>query len=121
MRLYLDATVRWLRYAGAHVVVFMLALMAGSTVQQAYVQATGTDDPRHAYRWLHRLDGQLSGYRSLSHQPPLQDAEVVATMPGAANRSTRTGLLASTCTQLLQRFGVPLCGNYQQQTQRSFL
>ncbi len=117
MRLYLDSTVRWLRYTGAHVVAFMLALMAGSTVQQAYGQATGTDDPRHAYRWLHRLGAQLSGYRSLSHQPPLQDADASV----AANRSARTGLLASTCTQLLQRFGAPLCANYQRQMQRSFL
>ena len=121
MRLYLDATVRWLRYTGAHVVAFMLALMAGRTVQQAYEQTTGRDDPRHAYRWLHRLGAQLSGYRSLSHQPPLQDADVAAAVPVAAKRPVRTGLLASTCTQLLQRFGAPLCANYQQQTQRSFL
>ncbi len=119
MRLYLDSTVRWLHYAGAHVVAFMLALMAGSTVQQAYGQATGTTDPRHAYRWLHRLGAQLSGYRSLSHQPPLQDADAPASV--AANRPVRYGLLASTCTQLLQRFGASLCANYQQQTQRSFL
>lgn len=117
MRLYLDSTVRWLHYAGAHVVAFMLALMAGRTVQQAYSQAAGTDDPRHAYRWLHRLGAQLSCYRSLSHQPPLQDADA----PGAANRPIRTGLLGSTCKQLLQRFGPPLCANYQRHTQRSFL
>lgn len=119
MRLYLDSTVRWLHYTGAHVVAFLLALMAGSTVQQAYGQATGRDDPRHAYRWLHRLGAQLSGYRSLSHQPPLQDAD--AFTPAAANRPVRTGLLASTCKQLLQRFGPPLCANYQRHTQRSFL
>jgi len=116
MRLYLDATLCRLRYTGTHVVAFMLALMAGRTVQQAYEQATGRDDPRHAYRWLNKFDAQLSGYRSLSHQPPLQDADAAV----AANRSARAGLLASTCTQLLQRFGAPLCANYQQQTQRSF-
>lgn len=119
MRLYLDSTLRWLHYTGAHVVAFMLALITGGTVQQAYWQATGTADPRHAWRWLNRIDAQLSCYRSLSHQPPLQDAD--ASAPVAANRSARTGLLASTCTQLLQRFGAPLCANYQQQTQRSFL
>ena len=121
MRLYLDATVRWLRYAGAQVVAFIWVLIAGSTVQQAYWQATGTADPRHANRWLHRLGAQLSGYRSLSHRPPLQDADIAAAVSVAANRPVRYGVLASTCTQLLQRFGPPLCANYQQQTQRSFL
>lgn len=119
MRLYLDSTVRWLHYTGAHVVAFMLALMAGSTVQQAYWQATSKADPRQAYRWLHRLGAQLSSYRSLSHQPPLQDAD--ASTPAAAKCPVRTGLLVSTCKQLLQRFGPPLCANYQRHTQRSFL
>lgn len=97
MRLYLDAAVRWLHYTGAHVLAFMPALMARRTVQPAYDHATGTDDPRHAYRWLNKLDAQLSGYRSLSHQPPLQDADASV----AASRSARTGLLISTCTLLL--------------------
>jgi len=118
MRLYLDSTVRWLRYAGAYVVAFILGLIAGRAVQQAYGQATGTDDPRHAYRWLHRLGAQLSRYRSLSHQPLFQDAEA---SPATANRPVRTRLLVSTCKQLLQRFGAPLCAQFQQQTQQSFL
>lgn len=117
MRLYLDSTVRWLHHAGAHVVAFMLALIAGRTVQQAYGQATGATDPRHAWRWLDRLCAQLSSYRSLAHQPPLPGADATA----AASRPVRHGLLASTCTQLLQRFGPPLCANYQRHTQRSFL
>ena len=121
MRLYLDVTLRWLRYTGAQVVAFMLALMAGQTVQQAYRQATGTADPRHAWRWLNRFFAQLSNYRSLSHQAPLQNADGAVAVSVAANRPARYGLLASTCTQLLQRFGPLFCAQYQQQTQRVFL
>ncbi len=116
MRLYLDSTVRHLHYTGQQVVAFLLALMAGMTVQCAYCQATGATEARHAWRWLHRLATQLSSYRSLLHQPLLQGDS-----PILANRPVRLRLLASTFLWLLQRFGMPLCTNYQQQLQRSFL
>jgi hypothetical protein len=117
MRLYLDATLRYLHYTGAQVVAFVFALMAGSTVQQAYCQTTGTAEARNAWRWLNRLHAQLSCYRTLSHRPPLQDLEA----PGMAIRSARREVLTSTFQQLLLRFGPPLCANYQRQTQRPFL
>lgn len=117
MRLYLDSMVRYLHYAGWHVVAFVLAMMTGMTVQRAYCQATGTADPRHAYRWLARLCAQLSDLRSLSHQPPLQDADA----PAATHRPARWRLFASTFNALAQRFGQPLCENFQWQLQRSFL
>ena len=52
MRLYLDASVRYLHAAGAQVIAFVLALLTGMAVQQAYRDATGCADPRHAWRWL---------------------------------------------------------------------
>ena len=116
MQLYLDSTVRYLHYASWQVVAFVLALMAGMTVQQAYYQATGCAEARHAYRWLTRLYAQFSCYRSLWHQPPLPDtaSPIVAT-------PLRRGLLASTFKPLLQRFGQPLCAHYQGTLQRSFV
>jgi hypothetical protein len=47
-RLYLDAAIRNLHYAGEQLVAFVLALIAGSTVRQAYSAVTGKADPRHA-------------------------------------------------------------------------
>jgi hypothetical protein len=117
MRLYLDANVRSMHYAGACVVAFVLALIAGMTIERAYAHATGAATPRNAYRWLDRLGAQLSVYRSLSHRPALQDAA-----PGvAANRPLRLVSLGSTFKALLQRFAQPLCAVYQSQLQRSFL
>ena len=116
IQLYLDSTIRYLHYAGWHVVAFVLTLLTDTTVQRAYCQATGTTDPRHAYRWLNRLHARLSCYRSLEHQPPLPDT----TAPIAA-KPARWGLLASTFKSLLQQFGQPLCANYQRHTQQSFL
>jgi hypothetical protein len=117
VQLYLDSTVRYLHYAGCCVVAFVLSLTTGMTIQRAYQAATGTATPRNAYRWLNRLAAQLSFYRSLSHQPPLQDADPIV----AANRPLRAVLLISTFKALLQRFVQPLCASYQRQLQRSFL
>jgi hypothetical protein len=117
MQLYLASTVRYLHYAGDCVAAFLLALLAGMTIQHAYHQATGTAAPRHAYRWLNRLCAQLSIYRSLAHRPSLQDATAIV----AANRPMRLVSLISTIKTLLQQFEQPLCATYQTQWQRSFL
>jgi hypothetical protein len=117
MRLYLDASVRRLHYAGRQVVAFVLGLLASLTIQAAYFQATGTSKPRHAYRWLVRLEARLSDYRCLCHSAPLAAAPALLDGSPALRRS----LLASTFGQLLVRFGQPLCAGFQQQLQRSFL
>lgn len=114
MRLYLDTRVRYLHYAGCCVVAFVLLLMRGLSVQQAYRQASGTEDPRNAYRWLKKCWAQLSHYRSLLHQPLWQPSAVTG-------RSPRSALLASTFTALLQQFGQPLCARYQLTLQRALL
>lgn len=114
MQLYLDTTIRYLHYTGGCVVAFVLALLTGVTVQQAYEQATGTPEPRQAYRWLHKLFAQLSAYRRVLHQPVFQPVQT-------ANPNPRRSLLASTFTALLPLFGPPLCAGYQQSLQRSFL
>lgn len=114
IRLYLDTAVRYLHYSGNCVVAFVLLLMGGMRVQQAYHQATGTEDSRHAYRWLNKLWAQLSCYRSLIHQPMFEPL-------GVTSRSPRPGLLASTFTALLQQFGQPLCARYQLTLQRTLI
>lgn len=116
-QLYLDATLRYLHYAGQRVVMFVLSRIVGTTIQQAYEQATGTINPRNAYRWLDKLFAQLSHYRSLFYQPPLQDADLAIT----SSQSLRWQLLISTFNVLLRQFRHSLCSAYQHQLQRSFL
>lgn len=120
-QLYLDATVPYLHYAGSQVVAFVFAMIAGACVQLAYLQSTGTEDARNAYRWLHRLCAQLGDYRSLSHRPALADTAAPFVAVVAARRPLRHRLLVSTFQCLLQQFGHPLCARYQGHTQRSFL
>jgi hypothetical protein len=118
MQLYLDPMVRYLHYAGCCVVAFVLLLVAGNTISSSYQGATGTADPRNAYRWLNKLSARLSDYRSLFHQPQF-DGEDPAQNPVVVHPRWR--LLASTFRALLARFGEPLCGNYQRALQTSFL
>ncbi|MEJ7806850.1 MAG: hypothetical protein WKG03_13135 [Telluria sp.] len=117
MQLYLDTTVRFLHRGGAIVVAFVLLLIAGMSIERAYTGSTGAGTGRNAYRWLARLDDQLTGYRSLSHRPPLREAGA-ASAPG---RSLRRSTLMATFVELQQRFDQPLCATYQQQLQRPLL
>jgi hypothetical protein len=117
MQLYLDATLRYVHHAGGAVTAFVLALIAGMSIQRAYHHATGVTTPRNAYRWLDRLCAQLSVYRSLSHRPPLPDSAQDVAM----HRPACPGSLMSTFNMLLQRFGQSLCAAYQLQLQRPFL
>lgn len=116
-QLYLDSTLRYLHHAGSAVVAFVLLLLTGISIGLAYMQATGADTPRHAYRWLHRLDQQMSAYRSLFHQPLLLAPSGVCAVPSPC---LRRSLLASTFGALLKRFKQPLCQAYQSQLQRPF-
>jgi len=120
VQLYLDSTLRYLHYAGIAVVAFVLSLIAGMTIRNAYHHATGAVTPRNAYRWLKRLCAHLSVYHSLSHQAPLQNTADAALVV-ASNRRLRLLPLMSTFTLLLERFGQPLCAAYQRQLQRPFL
>ena len=120
LRLYLNATVRYLHVAGTAVVAFVLSLISGMTIQHAYHHATGTATPKNAYRWLNRLCAQLSIYRSLAHQPPLQNTADTGLVV-ALNRRLRLLPLLSTFKALLLQFGQPLCAAYQGQLQQSLL
>ncbi len=116
-QLYLGAVIRHLHYAGEQLVAFVLALIHGGTVQHAYSGVTGTADPRNAYRWLNRLYGQLSAYRSLAHQAPLPCGE---TQP-APQTAARRDLLGSTFLALSTDLGAPLCASFQRKLQRPFI
>ena len=135
-QLYLDETIRYLHYAGSVVVAFILLLMAGESIARAYAHATGTTDPRHAYRWLNGLCAQLSTYRSLLHQPPLfneankpnsaQDTLITALCRPSlqkplSQKPVRLRLLLATIKVLIAHCGLPLCNTYQQLRQRPFL
>jgi transposase-like protein len=116
-QLYLDSVVKSLHYAGEVVVAFVASLMRGLGIAQAYQQVTGTNNSRHAYRWLRRLSLCLIDYR---HVPGLAHFDCVAHRFVQAI-TPRRQLLTISFTLLLQRFPTPLCAAYQAALQRSFL
>lgn len=115
MQLYLDSRIRYMHYAGCIVVAFVWLLVAGNSISKAYQCATGIAEPRNAYRWLNKLFLRLSDFRSLIHKPQLSDHVKNGTI------QQRRQLLTSTFHALLNRFGEPLCDNYQHTLQKSFL
>jgi hypothetical protein len=115
-QLYLDSTLRHRHYAGNVVWIFVLLLLGGASITQAYTQATQAQTPRHAYRWLQRLHARIPLYRSVVHQPPLDPLAACAHPPQASRHS----LLRSTFSALLARFKSPLCRSFQSQLQRPF-
>lgn len=117
MRLYLDRALRYFHYSGSQLLAFVLTLLTGQSVQQAYCHATGCPEPRQAWRWLRRLQRHLPAYRSLQHSPSLPEIPSATPDQRVAPRS----LLASTFIWLKQRFGTPLCCRFQSQLQRPFL
>jgi hypothetical protein len=120
MQLVLDSSLRYMHYAGHAVVVFVLLLLTGASITRAYTQATRAQTPRHAYRWLQRLHAQMSVYRSLFHQPPL-DQPTAPCSPCSHPHCLRRSLLSSTFAALLARLEPPLCQAYQSQLQQAFL
>jgi transposase-like protein len=117
MQLYLDSTLRYMHHVGSALVAFVLLLLAGVSITLAYTQATHAQTPRHAYRWLHRIEAQMSNHRSLLHQPLLAQPPPFGIRPHGLRRT----LLAWTFAALLSRFKQPLCQTYQLQLQRPFV
>lgn len=68
-QLYIAAEVPGRRYGASQLFLFITALMANVNISEAYHQATGQPEPRHAWRWLKRLMGKLCHYRSFLRCP----------------------------------------------------
>ena len=63
-QIYVADEIPSFRYGAAHLFVFITALIAKSTIEAAYLQATGQSESRNAWRWLNKLMIKLSEYRT---------------------------------------------------------
>ena len=117
VRLYLDAIIRYVNFAGGVVVAFVLALMQGATITKAYHQVTGTLDARNAYRWLHKLRARISHFRSLFALTSVDEVTPCCSPP----TSIRRRWLTRTFSQLMSHLPPPLCSNYQRLFQTRFI
>ena len=117
LRLYLAVDIPAWHYSSVHLLGFVQALIGGLGIQQAYQQSTGTAEPRHAYRWLNKLDGRLPLWRALLNRRP----KAVCGDEGLASRTRRLRLLLPTLQALFVRFGTPLGERYQLDRQSAFI
>ncbi len=99
LRLYLTTEVTTLHYSTLHLAAFVLALLAGTTIQQAYQHATRTVDPRNGYRWLGKLQRKLIQYRGYLKRQPDQPKV------GFNTRSKQRHILFSTLQALFSNVG----------------
>jgi len=85
LRFYLAIDIPKLQFNTAHVTTFLTHLFKGSSIEKSYATATGTAEPRQAYRWLKKLDLKRLDYRHASSQC-IQAATQLCT---SANRRVR--------------------------------
>lgn len=111
VQLRLDEGLIYLHYSAVCLMIFMLFLLTGCSIQLAYFAATGTADPRNAYRWLNKLMTMQPTHRAtLSILPPT-----------VTTNNPRRACLCSTMAGLRQCFGTEFIASFQHERQRSFI
>ena len=100
--LYIDDVIPKRRYRLSVLLAFVMALIKGSTVEQAYYRAVGYSHhaSRQAWRWLSRLWSGMSGFR--------MNTLLCSSKRWVINaRSKRLTLLLSTLAQYLSQLAQP--------------
>ncbi len=114
VRLYIASSVPQLVYSSVQVTAFLLRLIKGQSIIQAYQDATGCYDPRNAYRWLDKLKFQLSLFRQYLSIPCEQS------ICKFNNRVNRFRLLLPTVERLFNCLPQPHCACFQEFHQKAF-
>jgi hypothetical protein len=84
------------------------------SIQHAYKTATGTENPRNAYRWLRKLGHKLMDFRrGLTFPAPLADC--------FKTRTRSLQLLLPTLQTLFSTPSANPCEHYQQRQQTAFI
>ena len=114
LRLYLAERIPQLVHSSLQVTTFVLALLLGNTIKQAYQTATGTQDSRHAFRWLNKANIQQVNYRAFAHRQGTQ-----ALSKGMVATTQTKGVLTVIATIFSSTQCA--CTGYQLQTQQAFI
>ena len=114
-RLYLAEAIPLLHYTTYHLFIFLSSLIALCTVQHAYETATGTEDPRNAYRWLRKLSQKLIDFRGALTKHAAHLTERFKT------RTRRLQVLLPTLQTLFSTLPTNPCVHYQQRQQTAFI
>jgi len=113
-QLYLADQIPFLQTNTQALFHFLIHLISLTSIQKAYQRATGTDNPRQAYRWLGKLMAKLVDFRTLildRWQKPLP----------FNYRTRRFQLLLPSLQHLFTKLGHQPCRQYQILKQEGFL
>lgn len=113
-QLYVALVIPGLRYGTSEVFRFLSALRNEDSLETAYTKATRQTDPRHGWRWLQRLQHNLTHFRCA-----LQGRPVLSSV--AAGCSRRLRLLLTTVQALFEQLPECPCTQFQCQQQRAFM
>ncbi|MDD4976211.1 MAG: hypothetical protein PHY93_17775 [Bacteriovorax sp.] len=113
-RLYLAILIPTFQYTNRQIFIFLSALLSMSSIQKAYKLATNTDDPRNAYRWLHKLWNKLIDYRCFLNLHTQCESFKFKF------RARRLQILLPTIHELFLKIKELPCTQYQMLTQTSF-
>ena len=114
-RLYLSEEIPTLQYSTTHLFTFLASLITLFNIQSAYEKATGTRDPRNAWRWLNKLQAQLIHYRCLLKTRSENAVE------SFKSRAQRLQVLLPTIQRLFLKISESPCAHYQTIHQVSFI
>lgn len=113
-RLSIANAIPQMQYSCTEVAVFLIALFSHSGIAQAYRLATGNIEPRHAYRWLDKLQAQMLLMRQIAQSHP-------ASSPPNHYSSRRLTLLLSTIDILFSFIGDDFCSQFQLRHQQQWM
>lgn len=120
VQLYVACVLPQLQYGAAHVFVFLSLLFTGMAVEAAYRSVSGRPEPRHAWRWLHRLTHKLVDFRACLPTPTAaENRQALAKRFDARVRRLR--LLLPSLAQLFAHFQTCPCAGYQLDRQSAFI
>lgn len=113
VQLYLASEIPRRHYGAPALFLFLSALLAGSSVSEAYYTGTGNRAHRQGWRWLTQLMARLSHFR--------RRLSLTADHVGAfAHRCRRLQLILPTVQAILPNVSHCQCTAYQIQTQTQF-
>ena len=115
-QLYLKDILPQLWYTAPHVYCFILTLFSGISIQKAYVNATKTDEPKNAFRWLKKLFLKSFDFRAITKQNTQETASSIS------KRSKQNHQILFLIKKVFELFlsGTPI-DDYQMKHQLSFL
>lgn len=115
VRLYLAESLPRLQVSATLMSLFILALLNGYSVQQAFFRVSGCEEPRQAWRWLRRLYAQLPCWRTR-----LSPTLLASPAPVVAPRSKRRHLVVQTLRSMLEVSSTQACARFQLRWQSAF-